>query len=143
MKHLLSFLGLGRESGPNPLRYRWTAFYNDGQRLVQDALDVSATDPKKSAFFDVDHSRLQSFRLSAKTGRHFVEVNLQDGTFLVDGLQLVLNDDEIPEATEGLELVFFRRHFHEISDGAETSHRIVFRVGWKASNGVVRTLTFE
>jgi hypothetical protein len=143
MKHLLSFLGLGRESGPNPLRYRWTAVYQDGTEFRQNAADVSATDPKRSAFFDVDQANLVRFRLQGP-GRS-VEVDLRDGTFFVDGLQLVLNDDDIPEGTDALELVFFRRHFHEIGtdDGVEKTHRIIFRIGWKASNGTTRTLTFE
>lgn len=132
-----------RSGGPSPLRYRWTAFYTDGTLLIQDAHDRSSFDPQRSSFFDVDQERVERFRLQGPRG-NFVEVNLTTGAFLVNGLEVILNDDDVPAGIQGpLRLLFFRRHFQSIGSSGETDHRIVYRIGWQAPDGTRRILTFE
>lgn len=111
------------------LKYLFTAFYLDGTSFRQPDDDRSKADPSKSAFFDVDKSRLTSFQLIGH-GR-LVEVNLVSGQ--------IWSDDRMVSpplvGASGFELVYFRRHTVNLVVGGgkpaeEQSHAIEYHVGW-------------
>lgn len=126
----------------DPLKYRFVAEYVDGTILQQNAEDVSAVDPKRSAYFDVDHSRLRAFALLGK--EHNFLVDLQDGHFEVD--KVVFSVHDAKDAVPPFKLVFFRRHQNSIKmdyrveQNGDTlwqrtydpTHRVSFRLGWEA-----------
>lgn len=91
-----------------PLKYLFCAVYEDGTRFYQGADDRSRKDPTKSAYFDVDHSRLVRFELHGPPmashdinsvpfeAAHEYAVDLKDGCFYVDGAPEYLHDPYIP-----------------------------------------------
>ena len=109
-----------------PLKYRFTAAYNDGTFFEQNDEDVSASDPTRSAFFDVDQSRLEAFALVGE--RHIYAVDLSNGQFAVDGVPFRMHEGTV----SCLRLIFFRRHTHSINaQYKELAHQIVYRLGWQ------------
>jgi len=111
------------------LTYHFTAFYQDGSSFRQPADDRSSVDPAKSAFFDVDQSRLVSFQLMGR-GR-LAEVNLRNGQIWVDDKMVV------PPLVgrSGFTLVYFRRHAVQLVVGGgqpaqEKSHSVEYHLGW-------------
>lgn len=141
----------------NPLKYQFIAEYRDGSLFAQNEEDVSLRDPKRSAFYDVEQERLRAFSLWGD-GHAFL-VDLTDGHFEIDQVRFTLHQpDEIDSA---FNLVFFRRHRHEMQtqytlddqlvpqagDTQMTDHRITFRLGWsaldKAGNVIERVMEFE
>jgi len=119
------------------LRYLFEALYNDGTSLRQSQDDVSSVDPTRSAFFDVDHSKLLHFRLVRQESPVcFYAVDLRDGWFFVNGLPFRMHEYPVTN----IRLIFFRRHTHNFnanSDGTpgeETDHRVVYRLGWQGND---------
>jgi hypothetical protein len=118
----------------NPmLKYRFHAVYADGTFFVQNEEDVSARDPARSAFYDVDQSRLEAFALAGEG--HTYAVDLTDGTFAIDGVPFRMHEGPLSD----LQLIFFRRHTHTISGQfKELAHQTVYRLGWQATNSAGR-----
>lgn len=132
----------------DPLKYRFRAEYADGEVFAQNAADVSAIDPLRSAFFDVDHARLRTFSLWSDEGQALVD--LTDGHFEVaNGIdavfRFVLHDPR--DVVGPFRLVFFRRNRkhirsqHKLDDDGiwrqetaweDAGHEITFRLGWEA-----------
>jgi hypothetical protein len=119
------------------LKYRFSAFFEDGSDIRQGPDDVSKLDPAKSAFFDVaskTDSPLQVFELC--DGRNQFMVDLVDGHFEVNGITVWLQPiatDTIPPGGR-YELIYFRDHRHQLTVGdtvQELSHQIAYRIGWK------------
>jgi len=111
------------------LAYRFTAVYSDGSEYQQNAADVSATDPQRSCYYDVDQSRLSFFFLEGG-GRRY-GVSLEDGSFWVDDARFRMHDGDL----SGFRLVFFRRHKHSLMIGSgERGHETVYRFGWQATD---------
>lgn len=116
------------------LKYLFIAEYNDGSTYNQTPEDVSIKEPeKRSAFFDVDHTRLVKFSLveQGTSNGHVYSVDLRDGHFEVDGVAFCMHEGLVA----GLELIFFRRHTHTYTQSnvstKEIDHEIVYRIGWK------------
>jgi len=111
------------------LKYRFTALYTDGSTLEQNEGDVSSTDPDRSAFYDIDHSRLQAFAVQG--GGHVYGVDLTNGQFGIDGVPFRMHEGPLSD----IRLIFFRRHTHTINaQHKELAHQIVYRLGWQALN---------
>lgn len=118
------------------LKYLFTAEYKDGTLFTQNPEDVSAVDPKRSAFFDVKHDQLIGFVLS--DGKNTFGVDLTDGHFEINGVPFFLHETEMRD----FKLFFFRRHSHTFSsDGAEQTHTITYRLGWRAYDPTAREET--
>ncbi len=123
------------------LKYQFTAKYKDGTTFEQNAEDKSAIEPeKRSAFFDVDHSKLMTFTLNG--AGHSYMVDLEDGHFEIDGVPVVMHEKPIKD----LKLIYYRQHTHEYrvtkaTQGAverevapkELSHQIAFVLGWQCT----------
>lgn len=85
------------------LTYIFQATYEDGSQYTQTVADVSTTDPKKSAFFDVDIAKLHSFGLIGPSD--VWAVDLIDGHFEHNGVPFRLYQYDL---IHPLRLVFFR-----------------------------------
>lgn len=108
----------------NELKFLFTAFYLNGESFAQPASDRSVIDPSKSAFFDVDRTRLVSFQLSG-AGR-LAEVNLFDGRIFLDGK---IVHPAMP-GQGAFELVYFRRNTVSVTIGVGQTHDRAFHLGW-------------
>lgn len=112
------------------LKYLFTAEYNNGATYQQTPEDVSINDPKKSCFYDIDHTKLVKFTLKGEG--HTYAVDLRDGHFEIDGVPFYMHED--PDLV-AFRLIFFRQHTHTIQQSRdkdrELSHEIVYRFGWQ------------
>lgn len=138
------------------LKYLFTAYFEDGHVIRQDASDKSLVDPegKKSLFFDVleyeKTSKLIRFELQTASKfsfinpSHFASINLKTGKFTVNGLEIE-SGDQYFEPTEPLRIVYFRetRVEQDISqkDGKMAGQRFYvnryflgFQTNWKNKN---------
>ena len=108
------------------LKYLFLARYSDGSRFQQNATDQSLKDTSRSAFFDVDKSRLVSFQLLGE-GRK-AEVDLRTGQLQADD-QVVFPP---LVGQSGFELVYFRRHTISRVIGAvePETHEVAYHLGW-------------
>jgi hypothetical protein len=131
-----------------PLKYLFSATFENGHVITQQPDDVSARDPKKSAFYDVrsfveQYSPLVSFELREQGNpANTWTVDLTTGTFLHGKLPFAVSDGLDPNEVQNLagakrEVVFWRRHTHEfrLSDGEELGHGIRYDLGWQANVG--------
>lgn len=97
------------------LKYLFKAIYSDGSEYNQTSEDVSAANPNKSAFFDVDQEKLVRFELIGD-GK-IISVDLISGEFTLNGFPvsiLLFNKDDndfqfTPIAGGKLRLIYFRR----------------------------------
>ena len=124
------------------LQYLFTAVYKNGTTFQQNTEDVSAKEPGRSAFFDVDQSKLQQFILAGpqdagKKDQHTYRVDLTDGHFEVDGVPFFFHFRRFPMS---FRLIFFRLH-REHRQGDLKSNEILgeasechYRLGWVAYN---------
>jgi hypothetical protein len=117
------------------LKYLFGVHYKDGSEFFQSPSDVSSTDPKRSAFFDVRQDEVELFQLRGdprgqKAGRAFV-VDLRDGHFEIDGAPFFA---AVPPAGSTLRLIFFRRHRHHFNIGMkEIGHEVEYHFGWQTT----------
>jgi hypothetical protein len=110
------------------LKYLFTAIYDDGTAYKQNAEDVSVSDPNRSCFYDVDHTKLYCFSLS--DGKDEYTVLMKDGCFEVNGRKFGAYDKDVTNRR----LIFFRRHTHSINNGVELSHDIEYLLGWQGND---------
>lgn len=117
-----------------PLKYLFTATYEDGSQLRQLPDDVSTRDPKRSAYYDIDHDKLVSFALVGHEPATHYLVDLRDGHFEVNGVPFRMHEE--PNLTV-FRLIFFRQHTHHMRVGPaaneELAHQIVYRMGWQCT----------
>lgn len=142
---------------PNkPLKYLFTATFEDGTVLVQTLEDKSILDPeKRNTWYDLlqmqKTKKLTAFVLKGEG--HEYGVDLRDGHFEIDSVPFwmheVENKDIDPmDAPNGVQLsnfriVFFmtnRRSFTAVvgpagmSPATQSEHTRVFRFGWQATD---------
>lgn len=124
------------------LKYLFTATYSDGSTFTQNAEDKSAIDPvKRSAFYDVDHSKLVTFSLQGEG--HSYLVDLRTGHFEIDG---VIQPSTTKKPIENLRLIYYRQHTHTFKLGGqipgaeggeaktrELDHSVVYVIGWQCT----------
>jgi hypothetical protein len=127
------------------LKYLFVAVYKDGSHFQQNPEDVSAKEPNRSAFFDVDQENLQAFFLvgptsASKKNQHTYLVDLTDGHFEIDGVPFGMD----PRARDGsrvYKLAFFRKHRANVEVnvrsgkmGRQWEDPIVYCLGWNATD---------
>lgn len=135
------------------LKYLFTCEYHDGSKFQQYPDDVSTQDPKRSAFYDVQHDQLKKFSLRGE-GKCFA-VDLTTGHFEINGQKIYLHSPG-NDLLKDFRLIFFRQHRHNVTvgytGGIQTSfvprdHLIVYQLGWQTNdaNGhnVQRVIEFE
>jgi hypothetical protein len=120
-----------------PLKYLFTAMYEDGSTIEQTLDDRSTIDPeKRSQFYDVlqmeEQKPLVAFAL--KGDGHEYGVDLRDGHFEIDGVSFRMHEED---ELAGFRLVFYRRHTHDFviskDSQEETRHDVVYRFGWQCT----------
>jgi len=112
------------------LKYLFGVHYSDGSEFFQTPDDVSATDPIRSAFYDVDLDRVELFQLEGDGHKYLVD--LRDGHFEIDGLPFIAGDPRVQPIGQELRLVYFRRHREsQHSDGTTSSAPVEYHFGWQ------------
>lgn len=121
------------------LKYYFDVEYTDGSTFTQNKEDKSATDEKRSAFYDVccdveKGKKIKLFLLS--DGQVCYAVNLLDGSFIVNGAEFRMHE---MEDLKDFKIIFYRQHTHDFLAAQEkvteqTKHAIVYRMGWQATN---------
>jgi len=111
------------------MKYLFEVEYKDGTFFKQNEEDVSLTDPKRSAFFDIKQEEVKRFTLEGN-GNTFC-VDLTDGHFEVNGVSFFMHDESLTD----FRLIYFRRHRHQFNRETreELSHEVTFRFGWQAT----------
>lgn len=101
------------------LKYLFTVTYRDGTTYNQNKEDRSITEPdKRSCFFDVRQEDVKTFTLSGNG--HTYSVDMDDGHFTIDGVQVELNPENKPPLGN-LRLIFWRNRTHLINVTYDTS----------------------
>ncbi len=112
------------------LKYLFTVVYEDSTKFKQPPEDISAIDPKRSAFFDIRQDDVMLFSLDDT--EHLFEVDLRDGEFSVDGVYFFA---QIPPSGAKLRLIYFRRHRYHFTAGLEEiGHEIEYHFGWQCTH---------
>ena len=118
------------------LKYLFQVEYRDGSTFKQSAEDVSAADPKRSAFFDVRKEEVKRFTLvgGGLLIKDKLTVDLTDGHFEVNGTPFFMHDSAT--ALKEMELVFHRQHTHHVNAASfvETAHIVHYCIGWRAKD---------
>ena len=99
----------------------------DNEVYLQTPEDVSRTNPKKSAFFDVMDKKIERFWLTGEGHKYLVD--LRDGHFEIDGLPFKLHEEDLSD----FRIIYFRRHTLELSGTTEVGHKIEFCIGWQTT----------
>jgi hypothetical protein len=120
------------------LKYLFTTEYENGEVFKQTPDDISQTDSKRSAFYDVLNSGKKPIRFWIE-GKGLLKdkylVDLTDGHFEINGKSIVLDEFIYPE----YRLIFFRQHQHDqvidlkTNERKETAHRIKYFIGWQTT----------
>jgi hypothetical protein len=118
------------------LKYLFSVIYDDGTQFIQNEEDVSAKDPKKSAFSDVDVDKVFMFTLTSP--ENSISLNLIDGKFYPGGFTV----GEMGPWPH--KLIFYRQHTHNFNvDLEELSHIIKYCIGYTDAEGVEHKIYVE
>jgi hypothetical protein len=113
------------------LKYLFTAEYDDKTIFQQTQDDISKINPEKSAFYDIDHSRLKYFELKDVTQDYYAGVDLTDGSFWINGITFSLHED-LP--IKDLRLIYFRRNKLHFNIGYELMDKqTTYLLGWQCT----------
>ena len=127
------------------LDYLFTAVYDDGSVLNQTQEDLSTKDSARSAFYDIDHSRLVRFGLTNEDLSVIVMMDLQTGLFQVQDLVVSLYDEPVIKRR----LIYFRRVSQQMNTAnGDTSTEIQYHIGWQGNDpdtgeNIQRVLAFS
>lgn len=134
------------------ITHLFTAVYEDGSSFSQTVADRSVMREGGSAFSDVDHSRLIAFIVEGgqndKDETNLYEVDLRTGSFRINGVEVLIGDDDEPVVFP-LKLVYFRR-VRQIQQTDMRTRKVLGRsmtryycIGWESADGKVkRTIAF-
>jgi hypothetical protein len=113
------------------LKYYFKCEYKDGSIFEQNEEDVSLTDPKRSAFFDIRQKDVARFWLEGNGHKYLVD--LTTGLFEIDG-NLIHVGEDLPAIDPVRRLIFFRRHAHQFNlDHEEVGHFVRYFIGWQTT----------
>ena len=114
------------------LKYLFLAHYSDGTTYQQTPEDVSKQDPKRSCFYDIDHSKLTLLELQEQGGDKCFAVDLRNGGFYLNGVWGFLHDEQ---GVTFEQVIFARRHTHHFTAGLkEVNHQIAYVLGWRGKD---------
>ena len=116
----------------NKLKYLFEVTYKDGSIYKQNEEDKPVIKEIGSSFSDVIQENVKTFTLIGEGNRYMV--NLEDGHFEVNGIPFLMHEEN--DLLKDFRLVFWRRHTHSFNRtmAEETSHIIVYRLGWQAND---------
>lgn len=117
--------------GNGGLKYLFGVRYRNQSEFFQSPDDISAQDPARSAFFDVDLEEVELFQLEGEGHKYLVD--LRDGHFEIDGVPIFVGSPDENGLPTTRRLQFFRRHWHsfDVAQRKETTHEIAYFLGWK------------
>lgn len=124
------------------LKYLFEAQFEDGTIFKQDPKDISKSDPKRSAFYDLlqDKRKIVRFALIEQSANpKEISVNLTHGTFDQKNCKqedlAAEGDTELPDKLKDFRLIFYRQHQHDIDreTNKEIDHRIRYCLGWQTT----------
>lgn len=120
------------------LKYLFRCYFRDGSKVYQTLEDISSSDPKKSAYFDVVQRLNEVETFTITDGRTSATVDLCDGSFTVNGAKFFTEYRGVPRGTS-LELVYFRRRTESFNAATRQPVRSTceFHIGWKSGDQVV------
>lgn len=111
------------------LKYLFNVIYDDGTMFVQNEEDISARDPKRSAYYDVKLDKVYMFTLNSQDNS--VQLNLLEGKFYPGGYTV---DNPGPKPYK---LIFHRQHTHRFNiDNKELSHTVKYCIGYEDADGI-------
>jgi len=116
------------------LKWRFTAFYNDDDRLVQ-PLDDIGSDGLHSSYSDVKHDKLVIFTLSNNS--NFFSLNLRTGEFNTNAGRFKLHVGELRD----IKLHYFRRVTAQLGATDVVSYYTQYHLGFTAINEQGATVT--
>lgn len=119
------------------LSYLFTAHLRDGTTIKQTPDDVSTRNPKKSAYFDVEARLSEVDQFSISNGPRTFTVNLNDGSFRMNGVRFRVGDPFAKVPAGDRELIYFRRRTEHFTldralVGEECEHHLGWRIKGKA-----------
>ena len=116
---------------PFKLHYVFRCKFRDGTHLFQTPDDVSAVDPKRSAFCDVVQRLAEVQTFSITNGRNTYLVDLRDGHFEVNGVKFYA----APPTGGTYELVYFRQRTEHFTLGLEhLASECYHHIGWRSGD---------
>lgn len=122
-----------------PLKYLFTAEYEDGSAYAQPEDDISRLhkgdkDFTPSSFRDIDQEKLVRFSLS--DGVDTYEVDLRSGDFAVNGKELSLHEQGFDPFAHKLRLIYFREVRKEFNANMEEVDVYVnkYVFGWQTTD---------
>ncbi|HEY4359389.1 MAG TPA: hypothetical protein VGN17_00370 [Bryobacteraceae bacterium] len=120
------------------LKYLFEAHFKDGSVIQQTQGDVSATDPTKSAFYDVLQRQddLKAFGLFSDESPNTYAVSLETGVFEINGIPFAVQDPSrpVPEDVQK-RIVYFRRVTrHFTGDLTECAVDMLFHIGFQCTD---------
>lgn len=114
------------------LEFLFVAELYNGEIYKQTPLDVSLTDPKRSAFYDIKDKKIKRFTLIGRG--HIFTVDLTNGNIEVDGN--VMYSKPPPQKTD-LRLIYYRQVQQRLVIGEDGKGRqdpiIRYFIGWQAT----------
>ena len=122
------------------MKYLFTVEYTDGTVYKQNKQDISEKDPKRSCFYDVEHSKKKIKRFILSRLWHKYSVDLTDGHFEIDGTVFDVEGETVrPINQADYRLIYFRQHQHDMAmdyknkTQEEVGHRVTFCIGWQTT----------
>lgn len=124
------------------MKYLFTAIYSDGTIFPQTHEDISSINPLKSAYYDINHEKLVQFKLTCTEKKYEYLVDLRDGHFEINGINLnflIFNDGNQEFRFHGvniseinvsnkLRLIYFRKN---VATMGNPNIEITFNIGWQ------------
>lgn len=124
---------------PAPLKYLFTAEYEDGSSYTQPEDDKSRLhkgdkDFTPSSFRDIDQEKLVKFSLSDGTDTY--SVDLRTGDFAVNGKELSLHEQNFDPFGHKLRLIYFREVRKEFNINMEETALYInkYIFGWQCTD---------
>ncbi len=114
------------------LNYLFRAHLRDGTTILQGPDDVSMTNPKKSAYFDVQARISEVDLFTISNGPRSFSVDLNDGSFRMNGVRFQVGDPFAKVPAGERELIYFRRRTEHYSQGrALVGEECEHHIGWR------------
>ena len=122
-------------------KFNWLCYYQDETYLSQYSKDGT-----ENLYMDIDHDKLHFFALV--DGEHFFCVNLEDGSFIINGIVFRFDLPEEAKSEKNIKynLEYWRKTVQTINSNEPISIRYFF--GWRLFAGedkkrIVRALIIE
>ena len=111
------------------MKYLFTLIDDKDKEHKQTKEDVSKTNKKKSAYYDIKDKKLKQFYLEGEGHKYLVD--LVDGHFEIDGVKFKMHEGNLSD----FRLVYYREHRINYTGMLEVDHLITYCLGWQTTSG--------